>query len=128
MKINKILAHNINNLKRTTWASIVLFATVKDRVIEFCMNYPKLNAGVERTLYLNFCLDKCINILLKITVCFILIKMSAYWQIGIKRSDHIKATFTSHRELHHFRGLHFESRSKLETFQRTMHVILSPVK
>lgn len=47
-KLGKMLAENIIEPARTKWAALILVVTKKDRTIQFCDDYSKINVGTKQ--------------------------------------------------------------------------------
>lgn len=87
---------------RTEYAEPIVFATKKDGMLRFWVDYRKLNAETKRDASQIHRMEECICSFGESTVSSNFDVNSGYWQAEIDKPDRGGAVSTSHHELYSF--------------------------
>lgn len=105
-----------------------VFVLKKDKIIQFSVDYRKLNAVITRDSYALQQMGEHINTVGRAKIFSTLEANSHYWQIEEHRSDLEKTALTSQDGLYQFTRMPFALHNALFTFQCVMHVVLYAIK
>lgn len=84
---------------KTEWVSSIVFEPKKDGLLNFCVNYRRLNAMTVRNSFFLPSMNECINFLGEARIFSALDASSGYWHVEIDAHDRSKTAFRSHHGL-----------------------------
>ena len=110
------------------WLSPVVLVKKKDGDFRFCADFRPLNSVTKKDKYPLPRIDALIDELGPMDTFTTLDARAAYWFIEVEPADRPKTAFSDGYRLFQFCRLPFGLSTAPSTFQRTMNVLLSPVR
>jgi len=107
------------------WASPVVLVCKKDRSLQFCIDYRKLNKVTRKDSSTLPRVNDLLDSLSDAQWFSTLNLRSGYWQVEIDPGDREKAAFSTQNGLFQFRVMPFGLCNAPSTFQRLMELVLA---
>jgi transposase InsO family protein len=127
-EIDRMLRLKVIAPSTSPWASPVVMVPKADGSTRFCVDYRRLNAITERDVYPLPRMDDALDSLGDATVFTTLDAKAGYWQVPVARDSQEKTAFTTFAGVYKFLRMPFGLVNATSTFQRSMDIILAPVK
>ena len=121
--IKDMLEKDTIQLSNSPWASPIVLVQKKDGILQFCLDYRKLNAITRKDAYHHLRVDDTLDTLAESQWFTTLAKIIGYWQVEVRPSDREKTAICIPEGLFQFKIMPFGLCNTPATFQRLNSVL-----